>query len=361
MKELKLQKALIALCLALGTTLKISNATNAMINKDEQIEQNPENKDLTQQENLTDTFSYKLIKYLKKKNQQPLYYTTPDQEYTQHYKELDQEYTKLLTRHINNDIAKYLALLIQTKHRQTPIYTDIHVLNLTSPVKIFCDLYRNQIGHTREGQIIIDETKKPQNSQILQTIRATKNKFDKERTNEEKILCLLFTDESLLQEIDTTIQQMKEILNDYKKEERVTTTQKQFFLISFFDKVVEQLTKEHLYLKQEPLYQKANHKNNKLDQIVHIMKDFSDTCKTKLKQRKNRPQNKENTVLNKLNTYKKNKRLTKKLKPYKKKKQNHKEVKTIPNNRIFKRLYKRRYNEISSPDDSSKLPSTPRD
>lgn len=105
MKKLKIQKALITTCLALATTLKISNAINAMEANDLQIVQKPKNNDLNEPTNKQETFLQTLDDYLRERKGQGRPLTK-------------RQYRQLLRKYIGDDIVKLLALKIQAYYEQ---------------------------------------------------------------------------------------------------------------------------------------------------------------------------------------------------------------------------------------------------
>ena len=116
MKKLKLQKALLAICLALPLTLKINNEINAMETKGAPNGQNPIKNEAETTINKEEISTNKILE-LSKGN----HYTS---------RELEQEYEHFLSSHNTNDINKYLALLIQANYRETPDYGEKNGVNL---------------------------------------------------------------------------------------------------------------------------------------------------------------------------------------------------------------------------------------
>ena len=235
--------------------------------------------------NKENLFSYKVVEFLKKQQLTYNYIT---------YNYIPREtYIPFLRSHIKDNIYKYLAVMIQSNHSQIPVCKRENGYTFSASIDVHSTLYTLPNYVPQQEQIIINENKKQQISHILNTISEAHTTKPSEQTTEQKILSLLFTYANNDLGRPSILTQMQELIKYYRKEERITTTKDQLFLISFLDTVAE-------LLKQEHLYQQSNNLPNDLGQIAQIVKDFSEICKNKQNERQKQQQTQINNNANEL-------------------------------------------------------------
>lgn len=168
MKELKQQKALLAICLALPITLKMTNEINAMKTQQETNSQVLHNNNPTQQIDTHNAFTFQFWKNIQELKKDTA--LTRD------------EYANFLKKYIQNDIAKFIAVKILTYYKKIkPYKSKPQIANLIDEKTL----------HT----VLMEEIKTPQTSmfkQLLDEIFNKKNYYDKDqKTNAEKNIMLL--------------------------------------------------------------------------------------------------------------------------------------------------------------------------
>lgn len=261
MKKLKLQKALIAICLALATTLTINkkihamksdSTTNYWPNKhylNDTVPKKPKTK--------YDTFLYNLDEYLNN--------ITHPESLT------EQQHKYFLRKYIRDDITKYLALLIQLAHYQTPLCQKNRdrLNNL---------LFKDPLEDRQGLHIIKDNAKNETISQFLNYIRDIISTDDGPRSKEKQILSLFFSPDpkETFHDLQT---QMKELIHSYQDDENTKAYTFYSTLIRFLGPVANQLDREDRY-------QDGFTEDTVLAQLAQRIREFSKAYQTKLDKQK---------------------------------------------------------------------------
>ena len=206
MKKLKLPKALIAICLALPITLKISNATNAMQKNDVPIVQNSNTTGATETKNLADTFLNKLKAYIDLKG------------CTKPFNGL--QIADFLPYYIDNDITKYLTLKILLKFKQLPTHPtttgDLYITRMHTD-SILADL----TPKLQFKPITTKKGTKVQASNILNFIKDIDElgeKYPNPLTTEEQILQFLCTYYMSYFDPQEQLQRLERLIGYYKED-----------------------------------------------------------------------------------------------------------------------------------------------
>ena len=274
MKRLKLQKALLAICLALPITLTTSNGINAMQPTDLQTEQKSNNNEPNETTQTADTFSQYYDEYAEAEGP-PL-------------AKADEAYSDFLRPYIRNDITKSLALMLQANYEQIKISKHLKgkANKKIPPIIIYDRLLSNLLleGERKiktQNRIITYNFK---NEQLTNNKTALKNLFkisESEQTNEQKILSVLFKGTDNREGPDNSISQLEDLIKAYKLDKISIVDKPTSTLISFLEPVAQQLTKELSYLQS---------KNKKvpplLEKLVSLVKQFSELYNNKQQETK---------------------------------------------------------------------------
>ena len=262
MKKLKIQTELIAICLALPITFKISNATTAkkqpnQVQNDEPIVQNSNTTGDKETINLADTFLNKLKEYIEITDCKKPFNYLQKQEFLLYY--------------IDNDITKYLTLKILINFDQLPTHPtptgDRYITRIHTDT-ILDDL-------TQELQFKPITTKKGTKVQVSNILNFIKDidelgiKYPNPLTTEEQILQFLCANYMSFFDPQKQLQRLERLL-DYYKEEYSTVESKN----SIFQKVLSLLSLVADRLDLENYCQNNGDPNSILAQLAKQVREF---------------------------------------------------------------------------------------
>ena len=283
MKKLKIQTALLAICLALATTLTINNEINARGNdpgaRNLPNQHNSNDKGHKEQTKQKTTFLQTIDKYLmERKVKEPL---------------TKQKYIDILREYIGNDINKYLALIILAAQVQIPIFDE-------DLDQLYNLLLNDPLEDRKEVHIIKDDDKNKKLSQYLKSIRDIIRTDAGTKTKEGQILRSFFSvdlDHPIAPLFDNQ-DQMQELIHAYQDDEKTKVNTFYSQLISFLGPVAEQLQLEADYAREEGEQYTSFHiiyQNRTLGPLAQLVRDFSEAYKNKLEKLKKLEQQQQTT------------------------------------------------------------------
>ena len=264
MKSIKLQKALLAICLALATTLKISNEINALINPkvaiDSQIWQTPYN--ASKEPIDEDTYSYQHLKFINDNvGKAPI---------------TEEKYINFLQGYINNDTTKQLASLLQVSFNPITNYQNRNKQVLINAEKLHQELLTHK--NTDDAQL----------KNIKTALQNINEKTELEQTTEEKILSKLFKHEpKTKRNYDLFIDDLDHLINIYENEKiiKVDVEKQTSTLINLLEPVVQQLFREDVIASTILWNSWADF--FRLDTLAQLVSKFIEAYRTKRKQTEN--------------------------------------------------------------------------
>lgn len=296
MKKLKLQKALLAICLALPLTLTTHHAISAMETNIEITDNKADDKDAKEQQTLQNKLE--LIANKETHTEALQYYvgiTNPP-------KLGEAEYKQFLQYYIKNNIVKYLALIIQAKNNliQFPETQNIKQ-SITSEA-----IYRMLINNEPNTPNPIYSKAAPAIQQLIQTLQEYFSSLDKEQMGrlpaDEKIFKEIFTKvdpykdsyritnalkgicNSLIgllgtkkEETNNLTALIENYINPVKGQQEQTEEEKpNDFILRYTDDTVKQLHKEAAAFDE-----KNEQERQKLEEIANQIEKFFKAYKTK--------------------------------------------------------------------------------
>lgn len=261
MKKLKLQNALLAICLVLPIALKTSNEINAMNTKEETYSQASNDKDPTQQTE-TKTLTQAIEDYgVKNPAGDRLNYD---------------DYTNLLSGYLKGDNKRYLAALIQTKTKTIPILRKENYTPRIYSEHMFKILYTIQPNKPQGDDKLANLDQNKQIYKKLNDIQNIDQKIEYDLTYEEKILKLLITSYHTHARNYEYIKKLTDLLDLYKKHTKIQEDEPHQPLMSLLEQAEEQLDLEE---EQSIKYDHYAY----LARIIEIIRDFIKEYKNKNK------------------------------------------------------------------------------